>query len=147
MAGTVDAERDLAAIGDQQFLDLRHARLLDHHERLADAGLIEPWPLSVREGEATKQIDGLFRVAESRLNELTDDAFSALRRTGALPVAYAQLFSMGHFEKLGELTEAHAQAAASAQAAQAARRESEAREGPKFTLGNNLDIDWSKVTL
>ncbi|WP_019997744.1 SapC family protein [Aureimonas ureilytica] len=123
------------------------ARLSAACGRLAEAGLIEPWPLALREGEATKQVDGLFRINEGKLNELGDEAFTALRRTGALPVAYAQLFSMGHFEKLGELSDAHAQAAASAQAAHAARRESEARQGPQFTLGNNLDIDWSKVTL
>lgn len=123
------------------------ARLSAACDRLAEAGLIEPWPLTVREGEASKQVDGLFRINEVRLNELSDEDFLAVRRTGALPVAYAQMFSLGHFEKLGELAEAHAQAAASSEAAHAAQRASEAREGPKFTLGNNLDIDWSKVTL
>ncbi|KXS36124.1 SapC family protein [Modicisalibacter tunisiensis] len=71
---------------------------------LGDSGLIEPWPLQVGRGDdqAPLEVQGLYRINEKALNALEAEAFAALRAHGALPLAYAQLFSMG---QLGQLTE------------------------------------------
>jgi hypothetical protein len=73
---------------------------------LADAGLITEWPLKVKAGEGEKNIAGVYMVDEAKLNSLDDEAFLKLRKTGSLPLAYAQLLSMGNiqvFEKLGQI--------------------------------------------
>ena len=62
---------------------------------LADAHVLEPWPLAVQDD--TKQelsVEGLFRINEPALNALDDQAFLKLRRLGALGIAQAQLISM-----------------------------------------------------
>ncbi len=117
------------------------ARLSAGCDRLAEAGVIEPWPLSVREGDSTRQVEGLHRVGEGRLNGLSDEAFLAVRHAGTLSVAYAQLFSTGHLDKLVELSDARAHAA------EAARRNEQKQQTPGVGFGQNIDIDWSKVGL
>lgn len=69
---------------------------------LASARLIEPWPLTIGrgEGEEPLKINGLHRVDEKALNLLNADSFSELRITGALSLAYAQLFSMAQLNQL-----------------------------------------------
>jgi hypothetical protein len=61
---------------------------------LQSCNLIEPWPLAVKTGQDERKIDGLFRINEATLNALDDEAFLGVRRSGGLPVAYAQLLSM-----------------------------------------------------
>jgi len=73
---------------------------------LADAGLITPWAINLKQGEEVVPVNGLFHVDEAALNALDGDAFLALRKAGGLAVAYAQLLSMGQLavlERLGEL--------------------------------------------
>ena len=75
---------------------------------LADAGLITEWNLKVRMGEEEKPVIGLYMVDEPKLNSIDDQTFLHLRKTGALPIAYAQLFSMNNiqmFDKLIKLKE------------------------------------------
>src|SRR5215831_8787403 len=61
---------------------------------LADAGLIQPWPLKVTtDGQATP-VNGFFRVDEAALNSCDDEAFLKIRKSAALPLAYMQLLSM-----------------------------------------------------
>ncbi len=84
---------------------------------LAQYGLLEPWPLKVRDGERERAVGGLLRVNEAALNTLSADALLALRSGGALALAYAQLLSMGNVSLLGQLAAAHAGAASQAQAA------------------------------
>ncbi|CAM5507503.1 hypothetical protein ATER59S_03776 [Aquamicrobium terrae] len=84
---------------------------------LAQHGLLEPWPLKVRDGERERAVGGLLRVNEAALNTLSADALLALRSGGALALAYAQLLSMGNVSLLGQLAAAHAGAASQAQAA------------------------------
>lgn len=78
---------------------------------LRNQGVVQPWPITLKAGAEEKQLDGLFKIDEAALNALNDEAFVALRRSGALPIAYCQLLSMQHVAQLGKLTEAHAQAA------------------------------------
>ena len=70
---------------------------------LADAGLIQPWPLKVKADGKTTPMNGLFRTDATALNALDDQTFLKLRKSSALPLAYMQLLSMGQiavFEQL-----------------------------------------------
>ena len=79
-------------------------------QALQAANVIQPWPLSVPgpEGEA-RVVNGLFRIDEAALNALPAADFEALRRAGALPVAYCQLLSMQHLAHLQALHRQHQQ--------------------------------------
>jgi hypothetical protein len=73
---------------------------------LADAGLIMPWKINLKQGEEVVPVEGLFSIDEAALNKLDDEDFLTLRKAGGLAVAYAQLLSMNQLvvlERLGEL--------------------------------------------
>jgi len=73
---------------------------------LADASLITPWALNLKQGEEIVPVKGLFRVDEAALNKLDDEDFSTVRKAGGLPVAYAQILSINQLamlEHLGEI--------------------------------------------
>ena len=76
---------------------------------LAQAGLIAPWPITVKTEQEEKAINGLFRIDEAALAALSNEHFLKLRVTGALPVAYLQLVSTGQIELIGQLAKLHAQ--------------------------------------
>jgi hypothetical protein len=81
---------------------------------LAEHGLIAPWPLTVSIDNQPQTIGGLYRVDEEKLNSLDDESFLKLRKSGALPLAYMQLLSMGRlglFEQLDRLQRQLSQAA------------------------------------
>ena len=61
---------------------------------LAEAGVITPWALNLKEGEEVVPVTGLFRIDEAALNKLDDEDHLTLRKAGGLAVAYAQLISM-----------------------------------------------------
>jgi hypothetical protein len=75
---------------------------------LAEAGVIQPWTIKLKteQGEQPAPV-GLYRADEVTLNALTDEAFLKLRKaSGALPIAYAQMLSVGQlgmFEHLAKL--------------------------------------------
>lgn len=69
---------------------------------LNESGLIEPWPLVIKDGELETEVNGLYAINESALNALPNDIFIKLRDNHALPLAYAQLFSMSKSVKLGQ---------------------------------------------
>ena len=75
---------------------------------LAEQDLIRPWPITLKGETGERQVEGVFQIDETALNQLSDDAFLSLRRTGALPLVYCQLLSMSHLAMLGELASAHA---------------------------------------
>lgn len=77
-------------------------------DALAAAGLIHPWPLSIKQGEQNMPVTGLHRIDEAALNALETEAFLTLRRSGALPVAYAQLLSMKQLAVLQQLAQIQA---------------------------------------
>ncbi|MEO9901154.1 SapC family protein [Nisaea sp.] len=70
--------------------------------------VIEPWPINLKTGAGEKNVEGLFRINENALNDLPDEAFLEIRRSGALAMAYMQLLSMTHLPLIGKLYEAHA---------------------------------------
>ncbi|MCA1784939.1 MAG: SapC family protein, partial [Desulfobacteraceae bacterium] len=77
-------------------------------DALADAGLICEWPLKVKTREGEQPVTGLYMIDETKLNQMEDDAFLAVRSAGALPIAYAQLLSMGNIQVLGRLADVQA---------------------------------------
>ncbi|NYT63469.1 SapC family protein [Alcaligenaceae bacterium] len=79
---------------------------------LQEHGLLQPWPIKLQTDQGEQAVEGLYRIDEAALNQLPADAFDALRQSGALPVAYCQLLSMQHLQKLGQLMHAHSASAA-----------------------------------
>jgi hypothetical protein len=75
---------------------------------LVAANLVQPWPLSIKQGEQNVPVTGLYRIDEAALNTLENEAFLTLRRSGALPVAYAQLLSMNQLVVLQQLSQIQA---------------------------------------
>jgi len=77
-------------------------------QALADAGVIEPWPLQVARGDEQEplKVGGLYRIDEKALNALEADAYAALRG-GPMALAHAQLFSMGQLNQLTERVRFH----------------------------------------
>jgi hypothetical protein len=114
---------------------------------IAETGIIEPWPIALKDGEASRNVEGLHRIGEEKLGALDDETFSRLRRSGVLALVYAQMLSTGHFAKLGELAEAHARAARDE--AERHRTASTVPAEPSFNsgfaFGQSLDVDWSKI--
>lgn len=79
---------------------------------LAKAGLVQPWRLKRQdENGETQTIQGLYHIDECALRELSGEALSQLASSGALSLAYSQLFSehrLSVIEKLYALRrEAH----------------------------------------
>jgi hypothetical protein len=70
---------------------------------LAKAGVICPWEIRIKMDDGEKPISGLHRIDEAGLNALGDEAFLQLRKASALPIAYAQLISMGQTAALERL--------------------------------------------
>jgi hypothetical protein len=65
---------------------------------LAEAGLMMEWPLKLKDGDQEKPVTGLYRIDEAKLNSLDDEQFWKVRKAGSLPIAYAQLLSMGNMQ-------------------------------------------------
>jgi hypothetical protein len=78
---------------------------------LAEADVITDWSLKIQDGEQEKPVTGLYRIDEAKLNSLEDERFLKLRKTGGIPIAYAQLLSMGNIQVFEKLAKAQEQAA------------------------------------
>jgi SapC len=70
---------------------------------LVEEGVIDPWALEVEVGGKKAAINGLHRVSESKLGQVSDEVFLKLRKTSALPLAYAQLMSMAQIVRFDQL--------------------------------------------
>jgi len=68
--------------------------------QLKAADLIRASDLEVVLAGQKHNVTGLFGIDEKKLNELPDDKFLELRKTGALSLAYMQLLSMGQVQRL-----------------------------------------------
>lgn len=78
---------------------------------LQEADVIQPWNINRRsEGGKAKAVEGLYRIDEDALKALPAEALSSLARSGALDIAYGQLFSMPRLKVVSRLEEQHAQA-------------------------------------
>src|SRR5487761_2480904 len=79
---------------------------------LAQAGVIKPWQIKIKSEQGEQAISGLHHVDEAALGALSNDDFLKLRT--ALPIAYAQLLSMGQLGIFEQLAKLHAQLAQTA---------------------------------
>jgi SapC len=74
---------------------------------LAEAGVIMPWNFTIKTELGTEPaLGGLHAINEAAFDALGDDAYLKLRKENAMPIAYAQMFSMGAvriFEHLAKL--------------------------------------------
>jgi len=63
---------------------------------LKEAGVISPWELSINRGEdqEPQKVKDIYRIDESALNKLDGSVLADLQNSGALAMAYGQLFSM-----------------------------------------------------
>jgi hypothetical protein len=63
--------------------------------------LVVPWSIKIRQPESEEvPVEGIYRVDESRLNDLEDEAWLSLRKAGAIPLVYGLLLSMANINKL-----------------------------------------------
>lgn len=90
----------------------------DATDALQASGLLQPWPLALtdRHYPDGARIGDLFCIDQKALNALDNETFAGLRQSGALMLAYGQLFSMARVRQLQQRLE-HADRAISANAA------------------------------
>ncbi|MES2625978.1 MAG: SapC family protein [Pseudomonadota bacterium] len=60
--------------------------------------LIQPWPFTLQIGEIEKNIAGLYRIDDAALKQVPANVLKELQLSGALALAYSQLFSMQNFD-------------------------------------------------
>ena len=78
--------------------------------------LIQPWAIKIQSAQGEQAVEGLHRIDEAALNQLSAEALLELRDVGALTMAYCQLLSMQHLPVLGQLAQANDSAAQQAAA-------------------------------
>ena len=61
---------------------------------LADAGVIQPWALTIPAGDKQFEVKGLHRVDPARFAALEDEPYLKLRKSSAIELAYTQMLSM-----------------------------------------------------
>src|SRR5262249_26364583 len=61
---------------------------------LADAGVIQPWALTIPAGDKQLEVKGLHRVDPAKLAALEDGLYLKLRKSSAIELAYTQMLSM-----------------------------------------------------
>lgn len=76
-------------------------------DALAQSGVFTPWPESITQPLGLA-LEGLHMVDERALANLTDEAFMALRRVQALPIAYALNLSLAQTHLLSRLAKVNA---------------------------------------
>jgi len=83
---------------------------------LSEQNVIVPWEIKVQSGEGHEPVyvEGLYKVDEGVLNTLSLASLENIRRAGALPVAYAQIFSQHRLNVLAKLHHVHEKPAAEA---------------------------------
>lgn len=69
-------------------------------KELADAGVIRSQDLNVQLQGQKHNVSGLFGIDEQKLQDLPDEEFLKLRRSGALALAHIQLQSVGQIQRL-----------------------------------------------
>ena len=61
---------------------------------LADAGVIQPWALTIPAGDKQLEVKGLHRVDPAKFAALQDGPYLKLRKSSAIELAYTQMLSM-----------------------------------------------------
>ncbi|TYT73157.1 SapC family protein [Desulfobotulus mexicanus] len=63
---------------------------------VAQLDLLEPWDYQPLVDDTIQKVNGLYRINEKKLNDLSSAEFQHLRDEAALPIIYAQLISTNH---------------------------------------------------
>lgn len=110
-------------------------------EKLRELQVLSPWMIEAKDKnptshpsqstearnpgspEGSDRLPSLYRVDEKRLNSLSDAEWLVLRRHGALPIAFAQLMSMGHLTTLRQLQKLRAEDAGLSESSPASKRQ------------------------
>src|SRR5262249_19055620 len=61
---------------------------------LVDAGVIQPWALTIPAGDKQLKVKGLHRVDPAKFAALKDEPYLKLRKSSGIELAYAQMLSM-----------------------------------------------------
>jgi len=80
--------------------DRHHVATSALMSQLKEFGLIRNSDLEVTLAGQKRNVTGLFGIDEKKLQELPDDKFLELRRSGALSLAYIQMLSVGQTQRL-----------------------------------------------
>ena len=68
---------------------------------LSDNDLIVEWPISLKFSDGEKKIDGLFKIDENKIKDLSKDKLLELNTLGSLEISYSQIISCENVNKLG----------------------------------------------
>ena len=103
-----DAYGELSKTLKNIFVRMQHAEQLRAKtegatQALEENGLLEEHPLELNIEGVPKKFSGLYKVAEDKLNNLSDENFLHLRRAMALPIIYLQLSSLQNVSILARL--------------------------------------------
>ena len=80
----------------QQGLALTHKLT----QQLQQHGLFEDWPIEFKNGQQTLKLQGIERISEPALRTLSGEAYQQLAHSGALGLAYAQIYSQARLADL-----------------------------------------------
>jgi hypothetical protein len=97
---------EVTAIASQlmQF-EAERTRSMQLCKLLDEQGVIDSWPIQLQEGTEVRTAEGIYRINEQKLNQITGDALAEIRNLGGLMVCYAQLFSMQHLQQMGNVAQ------------------------------------------
>ncbi len=95
---------------ESEFLNVRKQQMVEFvdfsqitknfTDKLKNMGLITEQVLTLTINDEKRNINGIHMVDDKKLNELTDEEFSELRKLGYIPAIYAHLMSLQHTQKL-----------------------------------------------
>lgn len=87
----------LSLLDDNLQLTQRLCKQLSQHQ------LIQPWSFNIQTDQGVQTISGFYGINESSLKTLEPPVLSELAASGALGLAYCQLISMQHIQRLQTL--------------------------------------------
>ncbi|MCF1428059.1 MAG: SapC family protein [Shewanella sp.] len=115
--GTEEGEALFNGTEETDYLAARKKALIEHFQQdqasrtlvkvLADLDLFLPQTLTVEIKGEKRNINGIYLINEAKLNDLSDEQFSDLRKRGLLAPIFSHLTSLGQINRLAR-TEAQA---------------------------------------
>lgn len=102
----------LIKVNNSRLATSRICKILQEHN------LIKPWEMKIQLDTGIQEVQGLYCIDEPALNNLSDNAFISLRKSGALSAAYCQLLSIRHISDLALIVKSKAKSAAESSAAE-----------------------------